>query len=244
MKRIGVDTGGTFTDSVIWDEDKGLVGSAKTSSNKADPAGAVLAAITKLDDAVGTEVRYLIHGTTVATNATLERSGPRIGMLCTAGFRDVLEIARLTRPPEEIYDLRAAAQPPLIRRRDRLEIVERIDVDGEVVTPIDESSVIEAARVLARRGIKSVAVCLLQAAQVTADDRREIGVERRRARPLVFTELGQHLAGDRDAGARHFARKDVTYRFLVRAVDIRVQQAHRDAIDATARQQARRLNHR
>ena len=73
-------------------------------------AGAVLAAVTKLGEAAGADVRYLIHGTTVATNATLERSGPRIGMICTAGFRDVLEIARLTRPPEQIYDLRAAPQ--------------------------------------------------------------------------------------------------------------------------------------
>src|SRR6516162_3576951 len=144
MKRIGVDTGGTFTDSVIWDEDKGLVGSAKTSSNKADPAGAVLAAITKLDDAVGTDVRYLIHGTTVATNATLERSGPRIGMICTAGFRDVLEIARLTRTPQEIYDLRAVSPPPLVQRRDRLEVVERIDAQGTIVTPLDKTSVVEA----------------------------------------------------------------------------------------------------
>ena len=86
-------------------------------------------------------MRYLIHGTTVATNAMLERSGPRIGMICTAGFRDVLEIARLTRPPEQIYDLRAAPQLPLIRRRDRLEIVERIDVRGEVISPSTKSSV-------------------------------------------------------------------------------------------------------
>jgi N-methylhydantoinase A len=163
MKRIGVDTGGTFTDSVLWDEEKGLLGSAKASSNKTDPAGAVLAAVTKLDEAAGADVRYLIHGTTVATNATLERSGPRIGMICTAGFRDVLEIARLTRPPDQIYNLRAALQLPLIRRRDRLEIAERIDHHGGVVTPIDESSVVEAARVLARRGITSVAVCLLHA---------------------------------------------------------------------------------
>jgi N-methylhydantoinase A len=163
MKRIGVDTGGTFTDSVLWDEEKGLLGSAKASSNKTDPAGAVLAAVTKLDEAAGADVRYLIHGTTVATNATLERSGPRIGMICTAGFRDVLEIARLTRPPDQIYDLRAALPLPLIRRRDRLEIAERIDHHGEIVTPIDESSVVEAARVLARRGITSVAVCLLHA---------------------------------------------------------------------------------
>jgi N-methylhydantoinase A len=161
MKRIGVDTGGTFTDSVLWDEEKGLVASAKVSSNKTEPAGAVLASIAKLDDSTGADVRYLVHGTTVATNATLERSGSRIGMICTAGFRDVLEIARLTRPPEQIYDLRANPPPPLIRRRDRLEIVERIDYRGEVITPIDESSVIEAARVLARRGITSVAVCLL-----------------------------------------------------------------------------------
>src|ERR1700738_3724208 len=163
MKRIGVDTGGTFTDSVLWDEEKGLLGSAKASSNKTDPAGAVLAAVTKLDEAAGSDVRYLIHGTTVATNATLERSGPRIGMICTAGFRDVLEIARLTRPPDQIYDLRAALPLPLIRRRDRLEIAERIDHHGEIVTPIDASSVGEAERGLARRGITSVAVCLLHA---------------------------------------------------------------------------------
>jgi N-methylhydantoinase A len=163
MKRIGVDTGGTFTDSVLWDEEKGLVASAKVSSNKADPAQAVLASIGKLHGAAAADVRYLIHGTTVATNATLERSGPRIGMICTAGFRDVLEIARLMRPPEQIYDLRANPPPPLIRRRDRLEIVERIDHRGEVVTAIDEASVVEAARALARRGISSIAVCLLHA---------------------------------------------------------------------------------
>jgi len=163
MKRIGVDTGGTFTDSVLWDEEEGLLGSAKASSSKADPAGAVLAAVGKLEEASGADVRYLIHGTTVATNATLERSGPRIGMICTAGFRDVLEIARLTRTPQEIYDLRAAPALPLVRRRDRLEIIERIDVHGNVVTPMDESSVVEAASVLARRGISSVAVCLLHA---------------------------------------------------------------------------------
>src|SRR3984893_4415381 len=161
MKRIGVDTGGTFTDSVLWDEEKGLLASAKASSNKADPASAVLAAVTKLDGADGADVRYLVHGTTVATNATLERSGPRIGLICTAGFRDVLEIARLTRPPEQIYDLRARSQPPLVQRRDRLEVVERIDAHGNIVTPLDKASVVEAARVLNRRGINSVAVCLL-----------------------------------------------------------------------------------
>src|SRR5262245_66118557 len=111
MKRVGVDTGGTFTDSVLWDEEKGLVASAKVSSNKADPSRAVIASVNKLGGENAGEVRYLIHGTTVATNATLERSGPRIGMMCTAGFRDVLELARLTPPPEPVYGLRAHPTP-------------------------------------------------------------------------------------------------------------------------------------
>jgi N-methylhydantoinase A len=171
MKRIGIDTGGTFTDSVLWDEEDGLVASAKVSSNRADPSRAVIASVDKLGEAVEADVRYLIHGTTIATNATLERTGPRIGMICTAGFRDVLEIARLTRPPEQIYDLRANLPPPLIRRRDRLEVVERVDHRGDIVTPLDESSVVEAARVLSRRGIGSVAVCLLHSYLNSAHER-------------------------------------------------------------------------
>jgi N-methylhydantoinase A len=161
MKRIGVDTGGTFTDSVLWDENDGLIASAKVSSNKADPSKAVVASVEKLGSAAEDDVAYLIHGTTVATNATLERTGPRVGMVCTAGFRDVLEIARLTRAPEQIYDLKAQPSPTLIMRRDRLEIAERIDHNGDVEVPLDESSVVQAVRVLSRRGISSVAVCLL-----------------------------------------------------------------------------------
>ena len=171
MKRVGVDTGGTFTDSVLWDEEKGLVASAKVSSNKADPSRAVIASVDKLGGENAGDVRYLIHGTTVATNATLERSGPRIGMICTAGFRDVLEIARLTRPPEQIYDLRANPPPPLVQRRDRLEIDERIDHRGNVIGPLEESSVVEAARILSRRSINCVAVCLMHSYLNNAHER-------------------------------------------------------------------------
>lgn len=176
MKRIGVDTGGTFTDSVLWDEIDGLVASAKVSSNKADPSKAVVASVEKLGNAAENDVAYLIHGTTVATNATLERTGPRVGMICTAGFRDVLEIARLTRAPEQIYDLKAQPSPTLIMRRDRVEIVERIDHKGEVWVPLDESSVVQAVRMLSRRGISSVAVCLLHSYLNPAHERavREI----------------------------------------------------------------------
>ena len=172
MKRIGVDTGGTFTDSVLWDEESGLIGSAKVSSNKENPSSAVVTSVAKLGPEAETDVRYLIHGTTVATNATLERTGPRIGMLCTEGFRDVLEIARLARSSEQIYDLRANPPPQLIRRRDRLEVRERVDHHGQVVAPLDEGTVVEAARSLSRRGIKSVAVCLLHSYLNNAHERR------------------------------------------------------------------------
>lgn len=172
MKRIGVDAGGTFTDSVLWDDERGLIGSAKVSSNKADPAEAVIGAVKKLGSAAESGVDFLIHGTTVATNAVLERSGAAVGMLCTDGFRDVLEIARLRRPPEQIYDLRADAPAPLVRRRHRLEIIERIAHDGRVITPLDENSVIAAARLMSRQGVSSIAICYLHAYANDAHERR------------------------------------------------------------------------
>jgi N-methylhydantoinase A len=181
MKRIGVDAGGTFTDSVLWDDERGLIASAKVSSNKSDPAAAVIGAVEKLGSAARSGVDFLIHGTTVATNTVLERSGAAVGMLCTAGFRDVLEIARLRRPPEQIYDLRAAAEPPLVRRRDRIEVSERIGPDGLVIAELDENSVVEAARVMTRHGIESVAVCYLHA---YANDSHE-----RRTREILEREL-------------------------------------------------------
>jgi N-methylhydantoinase A len=172
MKRIGVDAGGTFTDSVLWDDEIGLIASAKVSSNKSDPANAVMGAVAKLGSAAQSGVDFLIHGTTVATNTVLERSGAAVGMLCTDGFRDILEIARLRRPPEQIYDLRAYAPAPLVRRRHRLEVSERVGPDGQVIKALDENSVIDAARLMAQHGISSIAVCYLHAYANDAHERR------------------------------------------------------------------------
>ena len=181
MKRIGVDTGGTFTDSVLWDDESGVVASTKVSSDKADPSRAVMAAVGKLGPDTNVDVGALVHGTTVATNAVLERSGPRIGMLCTTGFRDILEIGRLRRPPEQIYDLRSTAPQPLVQRRDRLEALERVDHRGREITPLDEGAVRKAARQFAQRGIDSVAVCFLHS---YADPSHE-----RRARDILLEEM-------------------------------------------------------
>jgi N-methylhydantoinase A len=163
MKRLGVDVGGTFTDAVLYDEETGSITSAKASSTHPLSELGVLNAIAKLNSAIPDrgDVRFLVHGTTVATNAALEKSGPRIGLLTTEGFRDVLEIARLMRTPEAIYDLRAPQPFCLVNRRDRLEVDERLTPAGSVSRPLDEQSVRTAAKTLAARGISSVAVSLL-----------------------------------------------------------------------------------
>ena len=144
-----------------------------------------MAAVRKLGSGTNVDVSALIHGTTVATNAILERSGPRIAMLCTAGFRDVLEIGRLRRPPEQIYDLRSAPPPPLAQRRDRLEARGRIDHLGCELDPLDESSVRNAARLFAQRGIESIAVCFLHSYANPSHERR--------AREILLEELPDAL---------------------------------------------------
>lgn len=165
MKRIGVDAGGTFTDAVFWDEDTGLISSAKVSSRKHDPAGAVVAAATQVvanaGDAPLDDLRDLVHGTTIGTNVSLERNGPRTAILTSEGFRDVLEIGRLTRAPEALYDLLSPGPAPLVARRDRYAVAERLDRDGSVHTALDEEGVRAAARSMAERGIESVAVSFL-----------------------------------------------------------------------------------
>lgn len=163
MKRIGVDVGGTFTDAVLFDEDSGVVASAKASSTHPGAEQSVLTALRKIESGVSDkhELRYLVHGTTVATNAVLEQSGPRVALICTKGFRDILEIARLMRTPEQVYDLKAPQPPCLVERRDRLEVSERTGPNGEELNPLDDADVRAAADAIRRRDITSVAVSLL-----------------------------------------------------------------------------------
>lgn len=165
MRRIGIDAGGTFTDAVLWDEERGLLSSAKVSSRKDDPAGAVLAAarrVVELGPADGAEdLRDLVHGTTIGTNVSLERNGPRTALITTQGFRDVLEIGRLTRPAAALYDLLDPGPETLVARRDRFEVGERLDGSGRVHEVLDEAAVATAARTLVARGITSVAVSFL-----------------------------------------------------------------------------------
>ena len=132
--RIGVDVGGTFTDAAVFDDSTGSLRYAKTPSTPADPARAVLDVLERLGVDLG-EVQRFIHGITIGTNAVLEGRGAEVWMLTTAGFRDVLEIARTNRTVH--YDITALKPPPLVPRGRTLEIDERMAFDGSVLRPLD-----------------------------------------------------------------------------------------------------------
>ena len=132
--RVGVDVGGTFTDAAVFDDAAGSLHYAKVPSTPADPARAVLDVLERLGVDLG-EVQRFIHGITIGTNAVLEGRGAEVWMLTTAGFRDVLEIARTNRTV--LYDITALKPPPLVPRGRTLEIDERMAWDGAVLRPLD-----------------------------------------------------------------------------------------------------------
>jgi len=161
--RIGVDTGGTFTDVSALDEATGQVHVGKVASSPDDPAAAILDGISMILDQLGGrrlgEVTYFAHGTTVGTNALLTENGSRTGLITTAGFRDLLELGRGRRPA--LYDLQADKPTALVPRERRWEATERVRHDGRVERPIDPDEIRTLARELARQRVEAVAVCFL-----------------------------------------------------------------------------------
>lgn len=160
---VGVDVGGTFTDFSARNARSRQVFVHKRPSTPDDPSRAILDGLCELLEKAsiaGEDVRRIAHGTTVATNALLQRRGAGIGVVTTKGFRDLLEIGRQVRP--KIYDLQEDAPAPLALRQNRLEIAERIGADGAVVVPLKEANIkalIDQLREL--DGIESIAVCML-----------------------------------------------------------------------------------
>src|ERR671930_529733 len=152
--RLGIDVGGTFTDLVALVD--GRVATAKVPSTPRDQAEGVMRALAAagLDAA---RVGAFAHGTTVATNALLERRGARTALVTTTGFRDVLEIGRQQRPA--LYDLAAARPPVLVPRELRFTVAERTGPDG-VLRPLDQDSLAAAVAAVQDAGVEAVAVCL------------------------------------------------------------------------------------
>lgn len=166
--RLGVDTGGTFTDVCLVDTNTQQIAVAKATSTPDDPGEAVLTAIreafatyqTSYGISAGlSSLDHLAHGTTVATNALLEERGANIGLVTTRGFRDLLELARQKRP--SLYKLAARKPATLVQRSQRLEVTERVNHEGSVLTPLDEVELRGQVRRLLNLGVEAVAVCFL-----------------------------------------------------------------------------------
>jgi N-methylhydantoinase A len=157
-KRIGVDVGGTFTDMVLTDA-QGNLSMTKVPSTVTNQAFGIMEAIRALQDSLH-DVELVVHGTTVGTNAMIEKTGARTGLITTRGFRDILEIRRGFRPPPP-YDLLKELPPPLVPRELRYEVTERIDWRGNVITPLAVDEVDAAILALRKQEVTAIAVCLL-----------------------------------------------------------------------------------
>src|SRR3954467_11649215 len=166
--RVGVDSGGTFTDVCLFDE-QGGVAVWKVSSTPEDPSRGIAQGVEEgmrlvapdAGERAAAAVSYFGHGTKVATNALIQHKGVRTGLLTTEGFRDLLEIGRQKRP--DLYDLFVDKPPTLVSRDLRFEVAERVRHTGEVETPLDEAAVRAAALALKDAQVGAVAICFLYA---------------------------------------------------------------------------------
>jgi N-methylhydantoinase A len=185
MAIIGVDTGGTFTDFYLLADD-GTITVHKRPSTPEDPAHAILAGLAELAQTFhvppSTSISDLVHGSTVATNAIIERKGARTALITTRGFRDVLVIGRQDRP--KLYDLSPRRDPPLVPDDLRLEATERLDHQGNVLQAIDPAEIETLLDYVQQQGVESLAVCFLYSFVNPAHERLVAEAARRRGIPV------------------------------------------------------------
>jgi N-methylhydantoinase A len=222
--RIGVDIGGTFTDLVMLDTRNGRLFNGKVLTTPHAPEQAVLEGITSLLSRHGVapeQVRHVIHGTTLVANALIERRGVPTGFLTTRGFRDVQEIGTELR--HDTYDLFMRRPDPLVPRRLRLEVPERLMPDGSLREPLDEDAARGAIRALRDAGVQALAVCLLHSFVNPAHERRLAEIAAQEAPDLavclsadLIPEIGEYERGSTTIAnayvlpvfARYLARLD------------------------------------
>ncbi len=205
--EIGVDIGGTFTD-IVCRERGGALHVLKVPTTRGDPSVAVIKSIAELAERWGVSadrIGRFAHGTTVATNAVLERKGARIGVLTTAGFRDVLEIGRQLRT--DVYRVILDPQAPvfLAPRRYRREIPERLDASGAVLTALDEAAVVKAADELVQEGVEALAISFLFSFRNPVHERRAAELIRKRHPTLALS-----LSHEVDPAFREYERTVIT----------------------------------
>jgi N-methylhydantoinase A len=203
--RLGIDVGGTFTDLVLLTRDGYLVTRKvlSTSGNYAEAIFAGIAEVLQEAGIPGGNLKELIHGTTVATNAIIERRGARTGLVTTEGFRDLLEIGRLRLM--RLYDMDQERPAPLVRRRWRFEVAERLDHRGEVIRPLDRDSLDRAIDGIAAENLESVAVCLIHA-YANPKHEQAIAASIRERLPEVYLTLSSEVLPE----IREFERTSTT----------------------------------
>jgi N-methylhydantoinase A len=161
--RIGVDIGGTFTDFVLVNDETGVASTYKQLTTPDDPSEAVIEGVRQIAETAGvklSDVTAIVHGTTLVTNAIIERRGCRTGMLVTRGFKDSLDIGRESR--YDLYDLRLEYPAPLVTRQRRIEVDERIMHDGTVLSAVDVDAVMrDLAALVEAEAVEAITVCLL-----------------------------------------------------------------------------------
>jgi N-methylhydantoinase A len=207
MLSVAVDIGGTFTDVVCRNE-RGQVQYFKIPTTRKDESIAVLEAVQRIStdwELPASEIHRFAHGTTVATNAVLERSGAKLGLITTKGFRDVLEIGRQMR--QQMYHVILEPQTPvfLAPREQRREVTERIDATGQICTPLDEDEVRAAVSALVAKGVEAIAVCFLFS---FANPVHELRVKEiiRQEHPELFVSVSHEV----DPAFREYERTAIT----------------------------------
>jgi N-methylhydantoinase A len=168
--RFAIDTGGTFTDIVVFDETAGTFSMDKALTTPHNTLEGVMAAIAKADIDLSTVHRFFVHGSTTALNALLERKGVRTAYLATRGFRDVPEIMRYNRP--EMYNPKYRKPPQIVPRHLRFEVTERLNARGEVLTALEESELRDIARALKAEKVSALAICFLHSFKNPVHERR------------------------------------------------------------------------
>ena len=165
MKRIGVDVGGTFTDLIYVDDEAGVIKVHKLATTPEDPSLGTIQGVRELAAEAGvdpSELDQVFHGTTIATNIVIEHNGATVGMITTEGYRDILHIARHKKPLNfSNYQDLPWQRYPVVRRRYRLTVPERIVGDGSVLVPLDEAKAREQVRSLKASAVESVCICFL-----------------------------------------------------------------------------------
>ena len=204
--RIGFDIGGTFTDFILLDSLRSEIRLHKCLTTPHDPSVGALEGLGELLGAAGLtldDISDVVHGTTLVTNALIERSGARLGLITTRGFRDILEMG--TEQRYDIYDLFLKFPDPLVPRRHRLEVAERMDREGNVLMPLDAAEVRTVAQRLVADGIEAIAICFLHAYRNPAHEREAAAIVR-----AAFPDIAVSISSDVVAELWEYQRCNTT----------------------------------